>query len=219
MVAHKDLTPKQEAFAQAYVETGSPAESYREAYNAAGMKPTTIKVKASELLADPKVFARVKELRAARQALLDERYVALKERVIQEHVKIAFADIRSTVRWLGSLIQEEDNPEGGDVLVIKNIHSNAVQLISSDEIDDDTAAAIAEVSQSPTGGLKVKMHSKPAALDALVKILGMAVDKHEHTGKDGAPLLPENSASPRDLARAIMDIFRSAATENKDDPQ
>jgi hypothetical protein len=61
--------------------------------------------------------------------------------------------------------------------------------------------------------------NKLGALDKLGKHLGMFVNKTEHTGKDGAPLLPENTASPRELARAIMDIFRSAATENKDDPQ
>lgn len=217
MTKNGGLTPKQEAFCLAYVETGNASEAYRCTYNAAMMKPTSIRVKASELMSDPRLLARVKELRAARQTLLDDRYIALKERVIQEHVKIAFADIRNTVRWLGSLIQEEDNPDGGDVLVIKNIYSNAVQLISSDEIDDDTAAAIAEVSQSPTGGLKVKMHSKPAALDALVRILGMAVEKKELTGKDGAPLIPE-TPSNRDLARAIFAILREARIE-KEDPQ
>jgi phage terminase small subunit len=63
------------------------------------------------------------------------------------------------------------------------------------------------------------VQNKLSALDKLGRHIGMFTAKVEHTGKDGAPLLPENSASPRDLARAIMDIFRSAATENKDDPQ
>lgn len=219
MVAHKDLTPKQEAFCLAYIETGSPSEAYRQAYDAGGMKATTIKVKASELLNHERVAARVKALQATREARMHERFEVTKERILAEYAKIGFADIRKAVRWHGSLVQEEDNPDGGDILVIKNIYSNAVGLVSSDELDDDTAMAIAEVSQSPTGGLKVKMHSKLGALDAMAKHLGMFTDKHEHTGKDGAPLLPENSASPRDLARAIMDIFRSAATENKDDPQ
>jgi len=218
MTKNGGLTPKQEAFCLAYVETGNASEAYRCAYNAAMMKPTSIRVKASELMSDPRLLARVKELRAARQALMDERFIGLKERVLAEYEKIAFADIRRAVVWLGQLIQEEDNPDGGDVLVIKNIFSNAVRLISSEEIDDDTAAAIAEVSQSPTGGLKVKMHSKPAALDAMARILGMVLNKTEHTGKDGAPLVPELPEN-RDLARVILSILSQAQIAKEDTPQ
>ena len=39
---HKDLTPKQEAFACAYVETGNASEAYRRAYDVApDCKPNT----------------------------------------------------------------------------------------------------------------------------------------------------------------------------------
>ena len=59
------LTPKQEAFALAYVETGNASEAYRRAYNAGNMKPSVIAVKASELLANGNVAVRVAELQAA----------------------------------------------------------------------------------------------------------------------------------------------------------
>jgi len=58
------MTPKQEAFCLAYVETGNASEAYRRAYNASKMKPATINVKASELLADGKIAVRVDELKA-----------------------------------------------------------------------------------------------------------------------------------------------------------
>ena len=45
------LTPKQEASCLAYTKTGNASEAYRQAYDAKGMKDTTIHVKASELLA------------------------------------------------------------------------------------------------------------------------------------------------------------------------
>lgn len=57
-----DLTPKQEAFAQAYVETGNASEAYRRAYDAENMKPTTIMVKACHTLALDKIRARVGQL-------------------------------------------------------------------------------------------------------------------------------------------------------------
>lgn len=56
------LTPKQEAFAQAYVELGNASEAYRRAYNAGNMKTETIHVKACELLGNGKVADRVAEL-------------------------------------------------------------------------------------------------------------------------------------------------------------
>lgn len=58
------MTPKQEAFCLAYVETGNASEAYRRAYNASRMKPATINVKASQLLAQGKIAVRVAELKA-----------------------------------------------------------------------------------------------------------------------------------------------------------
>lgn len=57
-----DLTPKQEAFAQAYVETGNASEAYRRAYDAENMKPTTIVVKACQMLSRDNIRVRVAEL-------------------------------------------------------------------------------------------------------------------------------------------------------------
>jgi phage terminase small subunit len=56
------LTPKQEAFCLAFLKTGNASEAYRQAYDAEGMKDTTIHVKASELLADGKVTVRLSQL-------------------------------------------------------------------------------------------------------------------------------------------------------------
>lgn len=64
-MAGQTLTPKQEAFAQAYLETGNASEAYRLAYNAGKMQAATIHVRASELLASSKVAVRVDALKAA----------------------------------------------------------------------------------------------------------------------------------------------------------
>ncbi|HHR4328400.1 TPA: terminase small subunit [Salmonella enterica] len=56
------LTIKQEAFCQAYIETGNASEAYRTAYAADKMKAEAIHVKASELLSNGKISVRVKEL-------------------------------------------------------------------------------------------------------------------------------------------------------------
>lgn len=56
------LTPKQEAFALAYIETGNASEAYRRNYNTKA-KPERIHVDACKLLASPKVAQRVAQLR------------------------------------------------------------------------------------------------------------------------------------------------------------
>lgn len=57
------LTPKQEAFAQAYVETGNASEAYRRTYDVASdCKPNTIEKRACELLKNGKVTGRVEAL-------------------------------------------------------------------------------------------------------------------------------------------------------------
>lgn len=58
------LTPKQEAFCLAYLETGNASEAYRRAYDAGGMGSNAIGVEAFKLLENPKIANRLSELRA-----------------------------------------------------------------------------------------------------------------------------------------------------------
>jgi hypothetical protein len=41
---------------------------------------------------------------------------------------------------------------------------NAVVLVPSDKLDEDTAAAISAVSQGPAGALRIRMHNKVPAI-------------------------------------------------------
>lgn len=174
--------PRHEAFAQARFLEGLTAD---EAYTKAGYKRND--ANAARLNGNERIQARGTELLAERENRLHTKFEVTKERILAEYAKIGFADIRKAVRWRGELIAEEDNPDGGDVLVIKNIYSNHIELVSSDEIDDETAGAIAEVSQT-MHGVKIKLHDKKGALDSMAKHLNMFVERHEHTGKDGKPI-------------------------------
>jgi len=59
------MTPKQEKFAQLYVELGNAAEAYRQSYNAERMKPATIWQRSHDLLENGKVKVRVETIREA----------------------------------------------------------------------------------------------------------------------------------------------------------
>lgn len=57
------LTPKQENFCLAYLETGNASEAYRRAYDAEKMAPESVNRKAKEVMDNVKISARLEELR------------------------------------------------------------------------------------------------------------------------------------------------------------
>lgn len=187
---NETLTVKQENFCRAYVETGNASEAYRRAYNAESMQADSIHVNASQLLKNDKVSARV----AALQAELAARHRITADKIIVELGKIGFADAGDYFSW---------GPDG-------------VTVKPSSELTAEQRAVVAEASQtvSATGGtIKVKLADKIQALDRLGRHLGLFTDRLEHTGKDGTPL-DAGPPAPRDLARVILDILRTARVED-----
>lgn len=86
------LTAKQEAFARAYVETGSASEAYRATYAVKPKtKPETIWQESSRLLANPKVSARVKELQDEAKLLTMVTVESLTNE-LEEARRLAMAD-------------------------------------------------------------------------------------------------------------------------------
>lgn len=150
-MARDGLTPKQEKFAQLFVQLGNASEAYRQAYSCAKSKPEVIHVKASELLASGKVAVRVAELRAETASKMG----ITRERVLGEVAKIAFFDIRSIFNSDGTLKHVKD-------------------------LDDTAAAAIAGIETIQVGEdgnllltKKFKMSDKNVALEKLMKHLGL----------------------------------------------
>jgi phage terminase small subunit len=160
-----ELTPKQRAFVREYlIDLNATQAAIRAGYSA-----NSAEVEGSRLLRNAKVGSAVK----AAMDLRAERTGITADMVLREMAKIGFSDIRKAIKWQGTLVTEEDNPDGGDTLTIKNVVTNSVQLISSEDIDDETAAAISEISQNQGGGIKLKLHDKRAALVDIGKHLGM----------------------------------------------
>lgn len=77
----RELTPKQEAFALAYFETGNAAEAYRRAYDVAeGAKDHWLYVEASQLLDHPEISLRLKSLEVqAAELSIYTRHKAMEE--------------------------------------------------------------------------------------------------------------------------------------------
>ena len=166
--------PKHEIFAQELAK-GKTAE---DAYAFAGFKPS--RANASTLKKNQNILNRVAELHAEREHIhakaiekaIEDTGISI-GRVLTELAKIGFADIRKAVKW-GEGVAVFD--EAGNVQI-----SNGVALVGSEHVDDATAGAIAEVSQTKDG-LKIKMHDKRGALVDIGRHLGMFTDKVELSG-------------------------------------
>lgn len=164
-----ELTAKQRAFVREYlIDLNATQAAIRAGYSA-----DTAEQGGAQLYRNIKVRAAID----AAMKIRSHRTDVTADRVLHELAKIGFADIRKAVTWQTSLITEEDNPDGGDVAVIKHVVTNTVQLVGSEDIDDDTAAAISEISQTAQGGMKIKLHDKRAALVDIGRHLGMFTDK------------------------------------------
>jgi phage terminase small subunit len=167
--------PKHELFAQELAKGTSASE----AYVLAGYAKDD--GNASRLTGNDKVKARVAEILSAGAAQAE----VTASRVIAELARIGFADIRRVVSWRPELttVTEGEGEEGAT----KEVLVSRVTVIDSATLSDDTAAAVAEVSQGANGSLRIKMHDKSGALEKLGRMLGIFKDRVEHTGKDGEP--------------------------------
>lgn len=87
----KHLTPKQEAFCLAYIETSNATEAYRRAYDCQRMKPESINRKAKDLLDNGKITARLTELR---QPIMDRHSITVDSLLIEleQARKVAIED-------------------------------------------------------------------------------------------------------------------------------
>lgn len=171
------LAPRQRRFVDEYVINLNATR----AALAAGYSEKTADVQGCNLLKNLKVANAI-------QKALDKRAAKVEitqEMVLRELAKIGFADIRKAVTWGTTEMRVVD--DGDDESEPKTAPYHGLALKAADEIDDDTAAAISEVSEG-RDGLKVKFHDKQAALVNIGRHLGMFKDKTELTGPGGGPI-------------------------------
>lgn len=173
----RKLTPKRARFVDEYlIDLNATQAAIR-----AGYSIKTAGQIGDELLKKPQVVAALQVAMKRRE----QRTEITQDKVLRELAKIGFADIRNAVQWGDTEVRMCDSEDGSDLVPYYGI-----ALKSSSEIDDDTAAAIAEVAQT-RDGLKIKFHDKRAALVDIGRHLGMFKEKVEITGKDGQPVQTE----------------------------
>jgi len=166
----KGVNLRYEKFAQGIMAHGNASRAAREA----GYSEKTAGQIGSRLLKNVKIQARIAELLEIQRQELAARAgagVDRKARVLKELERIGFSDMRQFASW----------GPGGVML-----HDDTV-------LTEDESPAVAEVSEKQGqfgSSITFKLHDKLGALKALGQHEGLFVEKHEHTGKDGAPLPP-----------------------------
>lgn len=172
------MTDKQKAFVAEYlIDLNATQAAIR-----AGYSEKTAYAQASRLLTNVEVQEAVAQSKAERS----KRTEITQDRVLQELARIGFADIRKAVKW-------GVKPEASGEFY-------PVELIASEDVDDDTAAAITEVSLT-NAGVKLKMADKQAALTTMLKHLAGDPDE------DDAPTLDINVTTSE--AKADVRVTRS----------
>ncbi|WP_375274489.1 terminase small subunit [Methylorubrum thiocyanatum] len=157
-----DLTDKQARFVREYlVDLNAKQAAIR-----AGYSPRSAEVEGSRLLRHPKVSAAI----ARERREVSKRTGITPESVVSELAKLGFSDIRKAITWRSNVTETGEEDEDG---VPATRVTNEVTLRNSDDIDDATAAAITEISQTKDGALKVKLADKRAALVDIGRHLGM----------------------------------------------
>src|SRR6266403_257987 len=161
------LSPKHEAFVQAYVSRGmNGTKAYRTVYPS--IKSDDVAgAAAARLLGNVRVQARIAEIVRAGA----ERAEVTVEQVVRELKLIGFSDIRKVVSWRNELVTRTEKGKDGEPVLMPR-----VTIVDADKISDEAAAAVAEVSQTVNRALRVKLHDKHAALVSIGRHLGMFTD-------------------------------------------
>lgn len=161
----KGLSPRQEAFARAYVETLSGAEAYRMSYNVKpGTKDSSIHVNASKLLADAKVAQRVAELQEA----VAKRHDITMDKIVRELALLGFSNMKDYIQIAS------DGSAYVDLSALTRDQAAAIGEVTSEVYMDGAGEDAKAVKRT-----KFKLADKRAALVDLGKHLGMFVDRRE----------------------------------------
>lgn len=140
----------------------------------AGYSPASAYSQAHDLLKKPDVQAYLDIKRKE----LQERTGISQERVLREYARIAFFDPRALYNVDGGLKQVRDLSED-DAAALAGLEVNEEYV--SDSPNKEAIGATK----------KVKFADKIRALDSISRILGLAPEKHELTGKNGGPIVTE----------------------------
>ena len=134
-MAQDKLTAKQEAFAQAIADGMGQADAYRMAYDAEGMKDSTVHPKASRMLSEGKIRARVDELKA----MVVEKQLWTREMSVKGLIQAyRIAQDAKTSTGMTAAVKELNVMHGFNEPTKLSITGSMIQRIQREVIDDNS---------------------------------------------------------------------------------
>lgn len=189
-----DLTPKQARFVEEYlIDLNATQAAIR-----AGYSEKTAEQQGPRLLGNVGVAAAIQ----AAQDKRSERTEINADRVLLELAKLGFANMADYMRT---------GPDGDpylDFSALTRDQAAALSEVTVEDFKDGRGEDARDVRR-----VKFKLADKRAALADIGKHLGMFVNKHEHTGKDGAPIALSMEARRKE-AEALIDAAFGAVTDD-----
>jgi len=140
------MTPKQELFAQAYLETSNASEAYKRAYNTQA-NANTVNRKASQLLKHPEVIKLLADLQAIQrqrhkltiddllQELEQSRLLALEN--IQCSAAVTATMSKAKLLGLDKKAGVNENPMTAFITSLQGTSVRVVQQCAADNYDDE----------------------------------------------------------------------------------
>lgn len=152
------LTKQQTEFVNKYIECGNASEAYRFAYNCQTAKDKTINEKASRLLKEGKVRARIGELqeKAAQKAEMSrDEIIRLNESIIN-----------------------------ADPLDYVKVNNNMITFKDLEKLPIDKRRLIESITMTSSGVPIVKLMEKDKAVERLCKMLGFDTPKQSDQAEE-----------------------------------
>ena len=140
------MTPKQELFAQVYLETSNASEAYKQAYNTQA-NANTVNRKASQLLKHPEVIKLLADLQAIQrqrhkltiddllQELEQSRLLALEN--IQCSAAVTATMSKAKLLGLDKKAGVNENPMTAFITSLQGTSVRVVQQCAADNYDDE----------------------------------------------------------------------------------
>lgn len=197
ITVYRPLTDCQELFCAYYVKCFNAAKAYMRAYNC------TLSVSApsaSRLMRDPRIRARIDELKTARLS----REMLSEDDIFQKYIDIAFADVTDYVVFASPTVKENG------VITAKNM----ILLKSSDTVD---GTLLDGISISSEGSARIQLPDRMKALAWLSEHMDLCTAEQKARIKALEAKLPVISDTPDD--GFLKALSGSAAKDWGDDDE
>lgn len=198
------LDDVEEDFCQHYVANGVAWVAYRDtiaAYKQLAGNTNTLRKASSMFMQHERIKKRIAELRSQSYAANE----ITPARVVEELGKMAFFDIRKVFDRNGNLkaVHELDDVTAAGIAGLEVSQDSITKSQNIYGAEDEADIGRVDETKVVTRTAKLKLVDKSKALDQLSRIMGLQIERIQHTGADGAPLIPQDS----DIATARKVAF------------